>query len=365
MPPDTQLLPEAVIAIAALVALGTAIFFVKSRMQYRALPELPELAPEEPKQDVIVVVPARNEEANIARVVSSFPPGWVLVVDDESTDRTAEIARANTAEVIEAPRLHPGHLGKPNACAAAAKATVSDWLLFVDADTWYAPNFLHSLLAYADGERLDMVSVFPRQVRKTFVEKMLLPYAFALYFCGVHTRAVNSPQSPEALANGQCLLVRRSFYDFIGGHQAVIASVIEDVALAALAKRHRGRTRVVRAESMAFVRMYSNFTEIWRGFSKNSFRFLQTNPVTAVQVVMASTLAASWLPVLVLLAAREWWWAVAAFSVLPSVLLWPWYGSVLGSLTAPLAIYLFQAIALNGMLVALFGRRTLWKGRAV
>lgn len=351
--------------VAALVAAGLVFFFVRSRRNYLGLPELPQLDFAEPSQDVIVIVPARNEEKNIARVISSFPRGWVLVVDDESADRTFEIARANTAEVLAAPRLTPGQMGKPSACAAGAKATATDWILFVDADTWYAPEFLRSLLDYAETEQLEMVSVFPFQVRKSVVEKILLPYAFALYFCGVNPRTVNDPKSPQALANGQCLLIRRTFYDFIGGHAAVAKSVIEDVDLARLAKRHRGKVRVVRAEKMAFVRMYSSFAEIWRGFSKNSFKFLEANPGTGIQVILASIFAASWLPALVYLIWEEQWIATAVFAAIPAFVLAPWYGGVLPGWLAPLAIYLFQPIAINGMLLAITGRKTLWKGRPV
>jgi chlorobactene glucosyltransferase len=350
---------------AAFVAAGMIFFFVKSRIQFQSLPALPQADFREPAQDVIVIVPARNEEKNIARVVSSFPPGWVLVVDDESVDRTVEVARANTAEVIAAPRLASGRTGKPNACAAGAAATRSDWVLFVDADTWYAPEFLTSLLDYATAEKLDLVTAFPRQVMKTWPERVLLPYAFALYFCGVDAVAVNNPKSGEALANGQCMLFRRSFYEFIGGHAAVSASVIEDVDLAVRAKRHRGQIRVVRAGNMAFVRMYTGFAEIWRGFSKNSFRFLQANPRTGLQVVAASILAASWLPVVLWLAAEDQWIALAAFAPLPMFLLASWYGGILEAVVAPLGIYLFQLIALNGMLLAITGRKTLWKGRPV
>lgn len=359
------LVPQAAAAIAILVSLGLIYFFAKARRNFMALPELPQCEFAEPKQDVIVIVPARNEERNIARVISSFPPGWVLVVDDESSDQTVAVARANTAEVIPAPRLQRGQRGKPNACAAGARSTQSEWILFVDADTWYSPQFLISLLTYAEREQLDLATVFPRQVTRTLAEKILLPYAFALYFCGVNARRVNDPLNLEALANGQCILFRRSFYDFIGGHGAVSASVIEDVELAIRAKRHRGRVRVLRAEKMAFVRMYTGIIEIWRGFSKNSFRFLVANPGTGVQVITASILAASWLPVLFMLALQEWWWGVTAFAVLPVFLLAGWYGGLLEALVAPLAIYLFQLIALNGMLLALTGRKTLWKGRPV
>jgi chlorobactene glucosyltransferase len=355
---------EAVLIVAGVVAMGMIIAFVRSRRNYLQLPELPRAEFKEPSQDVIVVVPARNEEANIARVVSSFPAGWVLVVDDDSTDGTAMIAKQNTAEVIFAPRLQKGLMGKPNACAAGAKATVSDWILFVDADTWYAPEFLCSLLDYAEREQADMVSVFPRQVTRSFWEKVLMPYAFALLFCGINGKKMNDPQAPDAMANGQCILFRRKFYDFIGGHSSVASSVIEDAEIAYRAKRHHGQVRVMRAEKMAFVRMYAGFGEIWNGFSKNSFRFLQNDKKMGVQVFVSSMFILSWLPMMLLLARTEQWIPLGLLGVLPTVLLAPWYGGI-GSLVAPLAIYAFQLIALNGLVTTVFGIKVNWKGRPV
>ncbi|MDX2179801.1 MAG: glycosyltransferase family 2 protein [Bryobacteraceae bacterium] len=352
------------LTIAGAVALGMIFFFVKSRRNYLALPELPAADFREPPQDVIVVVPARNEEANIARVVSSFPQGWVLVVDDHSTDGTAMVAKQNTAEVIYAPQLAAGQMGKPNACAAGARATASDWILFVDADTWYAPEFLPSLMDYAESEKLDMVSVFPRQITKSFWEAALLPYAFALLFTGVDGRAVNDPLAKDAMANGQCILFRRKFYEFIGGHTSVSESVIEDADLARRAKQHRGAVQMLRAEKLAFCRMYSGFGEIWRGFSKNSFRFLDADRKMGAQVFLASFFVLNWLPASIMLASAEQWIALAAFLTLPVWLLAPWYGGVTAVL-APLGIYGFQLIALNGLILGLTKRKTTWKGRPV
>jgi cellulose synthase/poly-beta-1,6-N-acetylglucosamine synthase-like glycosyltransferase len=348
---------------ALAVGLATLFFLAKSRWNYLRLPELP-LSAGRPT-DVSVVIPARNEEANIQRVVRSFEGTPVIVVDDDSTDRTAELAREAGATVIPAPPLTKGHLGKPNACLAGARASDSAWILFVDADTHYQPEFIASLTTYARRENLQAVSVFLHQERFTFFERLLLPYAFALYFCGVSARRVNNPKSKEALANGQCLLFERGAYEFIGGHYAVANSVIEDVALASIVKRHHMRSRVLRAERLGSVRMYDGFGAIWRGFQKNSFRFLLVNPWSALQVVTASILLTSYLPVLAWLLADEQWLAALAFAFVPGVSLLPWYGSIGPALLAPLAIYVFQLIVLNGMITTLFGRKAVWKGRNV
>src|SRR5689334_352662 len=188
--------------VSILVALAAGMivvfFLAKSRLNYLRLPVLRESAGRV-QENVTVVIPARDEEKNISRAVGSFPGARVLVVDDDSSDHTAELARRAGAEVIPAPPIKAGVFGKPNACLAGARATDSKWLLFVDADTWYEPGFLTSLLRYASEEQLDAASVFLKQECVSWPERILLPYAFALYFCGVNARRVNRVASPEAL----------------------------------------------------------------------------------------------------------------------------------------------------------------------
>ncbi len=347
---------------ATAVALGILIFFWKSRANYHALPSLPILDNPNPPS-VTVIIPARDEAHTIARAVSSFPNTPVLVIDAASSDSTAEAAARAGAHVLPAPPLAPGTLGKPNACQAGADASSSDWLLFVDADTWFDPRFLPSLLAYAARERLDAASVFPRQECVTLAEQTLLPYAFALYFTGADARQVNSPRSSEALGNGQCFLFRRAAYEAIGGHRAVATSVIEDIALGRRLKQRGLRYRVLRAESLASVRMYDTFAAIFRGFEKNAFRFLLVNPFTAAQVMLASILAASWLPALAWASLDGHWPAAALlFLSLPAALL-PLYGKRVW--LVPAAVYGFQLIALSSLAAVLLGRKVTWKGRRV
>jgi hypothetical protein len=282
--------------------------------------------------------------------------------------------------VIAAPPLSTNAKGKPNACAAGAQKAATKWLLFVDADTWFDPNFAASIVAYAEKHHLQLVSGFLFQHCLTLAEHAVLPYAFALYFTGVSARRVNSTSSNECLANGQCILFERSAYFEIGGHESVIDSVIEDVALARRAKGFGMRVRVVRAEKLGRVRMYDSFIAIWRGFQKNSFRFLTANPGEGLQIVLASILLTSWFPVLLIgfqdlpggagLSGALLLNPVAWLLIAPFVLLYPWYRGETwqGSwrvLLAPFGIYLFQLIALNGMLVTLTRRPTSWKGRHV
>jgi cellulose synthase/poly-beta-1,6-N-acetylglucosamine synthase-like glycosyltransferase len=166
--------------IALSVACGMALFLAKSRLNYLRLPELPTVKAPVPA-DVTVIIPARNEEHNIERAVRSFPGVQVIVVDDHSEDRTADLARTAGAEVVPAPSLDAHAMGKPNACSEGARHAHGQWLLFVDADTWFEPDFLASAVAYARNESLDLLTCFLRIVQVSWAERVLLPYSFALY----------------------------------------------------------------------------------------------------------------------------------------------------------------------------------------
>lgn len=351
------------VAAACLAALMIMLAW-DSRRRYLRLPQLP-LKAGATREDHVVIIPARNEETRIQRVVESLGWSTVLVVDDDSTDATAARAQAAGAHVRKAQALQTGWKGKPNACWTGTLYTESKWILFVDADTWFDPPFITSLLEYAAGEGIEGVTVFPKQEMGSPFETILLPYAFGLYFAGVNPGAVNDPRRPEALANGQCLLVRRDAYQFIQGHRAVSDSVIEDVALAKLFKRHRMTLRVMRAEHMAHVRMYDSLDSIWKGFEKNSFRFLQANPATGVRVILTAIVMTTWLPLLLWLLFTGHFVAAGAFFFAAPVAWWPWYGSITGALSAPIAIYLFQMIALSSMAKRMAGVSTEWKGRRV
>lgn len=355
------------VPLAAAIAGLMLVFGRRSRRQYLRLPELPaEASIGEIRGRVTAIIPARDEEPVIARCVRPLAPLMrVVVVDDHSSDRTAEEARAAGAEAIPAPPLPEGWLGKPHACWTGALQAETEWLLFVDADTWYEAGFVPALLSFAESRRLDAVSVFPRQVCLRWFESALVEYGLGLYFAGADAERLSDPACPEALANGQCILIRREEYLRAGGHAAVASCVTEDVALAVLLKKRAVPFAICRAEGLARVRMYDSFRSLWRGFQKNSFRVLFHNPRSGLLVVLASIVMTSWLPAAALLA---WTGQPAAALLLPlaAVVAWkPWYGSWRRALWAPLAIYLFQGIVTSAMLASVTGRGAVWKGRRV
>lgn len=350
--------------ISLWVALGVSIlfvaFFVRSRLNYLRILRLQAVVKKGavPAPDCMVVIPARNEEGTVTRAVRSFPHDTVIVVDDHSEDGTAEVARKAGAGVLPAPDLMAQSIGKSNACAAGARVLRSRWVLFADADTWFEEGFLEAAVACAEASGLSFLSIYLRPEFESFAESVLVPCAVALYFAGV------SPGGDAAgLFNGQCILVRRDAYDFIGGHAAVVSSIVEDVKLALLARRHRLKFATARAGALGHVRFHAD--GLWRGFERNAFRFVMVSPWIGITIFAAAFVAALWLPVLVWLVLDKEWIVVIVFGLLPSAMLGVWYRNPLRALLAPLGIYGMFAIVANGLIAALTGRQLEWKGRAL
>ena len=292
----------------------------------------------------MIVIPARNEEGNIGAAVRSLPPDSVIVVDDFSDDKTAEEARKEGAGVLQAPRLLNGAVGKSNACAEGARVLTSRWILFADADTRFKPWAVNAIVATADARQIDFLSVYLKPEFKTLFDSAISPYGVALYFCGVNPRA-----DPASAFNGQCVLVKRDAYEFVGGHRAVLRYVCEDVKMAALAQRHRMKFRAARAPGLGSVRIRS------ADFARNAGRFLLVRWWMGAWVVLTAAVWALWLPALIFLMARG---QVAAFvwAFVPSVLLGAWYGWE-RAILAPIGIYAILPRLFHSAIGAMTNRR--------
>ncbi len=308
----------------------------------------------------MVVIPARNEAPLVARAVRSLPPDTVIVVDDHSEDKTAELARDAGAGVVPAPPLPPRNLGKPSACASGAQVLSSRWILFADADTHFAPGFLPAVVATAETSGLSLLSLLLEPEYETLAERILAPYARALFFCGV-----NPHRSPKAAFSGQCVLARRDAYVFMGGHGAVASQLCEDVRLAGLAERHRLKYAIAHGNRLGYARMYPGWSGIAGGIERHAFRFTLVNPALGLSIIAATLLSALWLPEIIWLLRGRHGIVAIWFVLVPFALLRPWYGSWRKALAAPLAIYGLLPVILRAAVSAARGKRIVWKGRTI
>ena len=267
--------------LAAPWVLGPIVTVVRARLS-RSLDDEPAEAPPDAPL-VSLVIPARNESRNIRRctesaLASRYPRLEVIVVDDHSTDDTAEIADQLAASdsrlrVITPPALPDGWFGKQWACATGAAAARGELLGFMDADTWQAPDLVTRVVSAMRARGSDLLSVAGMQELGSFWERMIQPQIFAIMlqrFGG--TELVNGSRSAsQKIANGQCLWVRRDAYDALDGHAAVKHEVAEDVALAQLWFRAGRTVTLVLGLSQLSTRMYTSLRELIEGWGKNIY----------------------------------------------------------------------------------------------
>ncbi len=249
------------------------------------LPGMPDHSPQT-GQLVSVLVPARNEALNIERCVRSllrqqYAPFEILVLDDGSTDATAELLRQLLMEsggklrVVQGEPLPEGWHGKAWACSQLGHQAKGELLLFTDADTWHEPDALGRTVGAMEASGADMLSLMPRQELVSFWEKLVVPLIHVILMCYLPLRLVRTSRNAAfCFANGQFIFFRREFYDRINGHASVRNAIVEDVWLCKRVKNAGGRVVAFNGTDVVSCRMYRSFREIWEGFSKNIFAAL-------------------------------------------------------------------------------------------
>ena len=232
---------------------------------------------------VSVIVPARNEAHNIARCVTSilsttYPNLEVIVVDDSSTDGTAQIARHAAecdprARIVASPPLPEGWFGKQWACATGAKIARGSVLQFTDADTVHGADLVTRSMNAMRRNRAQLFSVAGRQELGGFWEKVIQPQIFTILSMryGGTESVTRSTRVRDKIANGQCIFVTHDSYDAIGGHASVRTSVAEDMMLAQKFFAARKRVVLMLGLNQLSTRMYASLGEIINGWRKNVF----------------------------------------------------------------------------------------------
>jgi glycosyltransferase involved in cell wall biosynthesis len=346
----------------------------------------------EPEQliELTVIVPARNEEDCLGECLQSlisqseeiFKLGrdWeLIVVDDRSTDRTADIARGfGGVTLLEADKLEAGWTGKANAVWTAARRARGRWLLFTDADTVHEPGDLRRALHEAERNKVGMLSYSPRQIVRGLAQRSLMPLVFCELALAYPPAKVSDPSQRIAAANGQFLLVEREAYRRLGGHPSVAGKVLEDVELAFLAKRGKVGLRFRYADDAVSARMYRSTGAMVEGWTKNLKLLFNNALVLAVFRVVDIALLFG-LPVLAfeLWNARlgahglEWLGAGWVLALLWLRTLFRFYSRVaksnfpfLDCALAPLGLPLFVVLLYRSWFQHRVLKRVSWKGRS-
>jgi chlorobactene glucosyltransferase len=339
---------------------------------------------------VSVLVPCRNEEKRLEENLRSlltqdYPDFEVVVLDDNSTDRTPQILEAlkhseggSRLKTLRGAPLPTGWQGKNFACHQLSQAALGEWLLFVDADTFHAPDMLKSAVQEAADRGAQMVSTFPRQVFASTGDELTVPLMFfiLLSFLPMFFTDKKIPFARSAFSTGcgQFLLVRSDAYRAALGHAGVGARISEAPVLAARVKAAGFKIVLADGSRTTSCRMYAGWSEVYRGFSRSVFASMGGSIFALLFFVIVQTYVyhGPWM----LLA-----WAAAAGSLTPAVSVtlgaaivlpiwmrwrihrrtgmsarWIWAHAV--------SIALYHVILINSFLQYRIFRNTSWKGRS-
>jgi chlorobactene glucosyltransferase len=340
---------------------------------------------------VTVIVPARNEAANIERCARSllaqdYPDFELIVVNDGSADATPAILQGIAAEearlkvVTLDGELPPGWAGKPHAMQMGYEAArpESRYILFSDADTFHFPVALRTAVSAAVRGEADLLSAMTGLELKTFWENVLMPLAIMGIMLQYPPDKVSQPDSPVALANGQFLLLKREAFEAVGGYGGKLkGSLLDDRDMALAVKSNGGKLLLINGQKLASVRMYTGLRDVWQGFRKNAFVGSRA-PYLTVPVFV---LAAFWLSVLPFLqvpyALLRWRGGDKAarrllvyslFQAGLTVYARRRFDRELGvpapyAWTSPLSSLIFSGILVDSMVRSLTGQGVSWKGR--
>ncbi|MEO0833765.1 MAG: glycosyltransferase [Pseudomonadota bacterium] len=345
-----------------------------------------------PWPSVAIIVPARDEVATIwpvvrAHLATHYPGPWHLtVVDDHSSDGTADLARAAAGDnpnfsLTSPPALPTGWSGKLWALnhaieQATAMATPPDYILLTDADILHQPETLQRLVTYAVTQATAMTSLMARLDARGFWGGLLMP-AFVYFFMKLYPFArVNAPGDRLAGAAGGCVLVRTARLKAVGGVAAIRNALIDDCALAERLKNHVPRAPIFLAlarDEITSLRDNHSLASIWQMVSRTAYTQLQHNPTLLLLTLIGMALVYL-LPAMVIITAIAGWpvpapvilfalisFALMSISFLPVLQLYkkPWALT----LTLPMAAVFYTLMTLHSAIQHWRGRGGAWKGR--
>jgi len=332
-----------------------------------------------PPPRLSVLVPARNEELRLRPCISTlsdsdFPILEILILDDHSTDGTAALVQQRAKgdpriRLISGQPLPEGWVGKPWACHQLAQQAKGDYLLFVDADTRFSDITLSQAVHLAHEQQSDLLSLWPYLESLSWSERLVIPFVHLFILFYLPHWAKGSLRCFGA-ANGQFVLFRRTAYEKIKGHESVRNHMVEDIAIAR--NMRAAGFKVLNLDgtnpghSIALVRcrMYTRFSEVWEGFTKNLYPSFDGNffAFFFFQSVQAVVFLSPFLLLFTPFRGPLVWTEIAIIVALRLSLAHRFRQSYIGALLHPFGQLLVLAIAMNSWLQSLRGRLP-WKGR--
>ena len=322
---------------------------------------------------ISVLIPARNEEVNIAAACAAVLASQgaaieLIVLDDASTDRTLSILRGigdPRLRIVTAPPLPAGWSGKQHACHILSGLASHEFLIFVDADVRLTPDALSRMAGFMQRNRCGLASGFPRQIVVTWSERLLLPLIHFLLL-GFLPMALMRQRLDVGLGAGcgQLFIARREAYCAAGGHAAIRASLHDGLMLPRAFRKAGYLTLLFDANNFARCRMYTSLAPLWEGLCKNATEGMAKPAALPFWTILLA--GGQVVPALLVVFAPTWpaWLALTAGIGTRLILA--------GRFQQPLSSALLQPVGLTGLLIvqwfslirALWGGRPTWRGRS-
>lgn len=369
-----------VVAVVCLVFSLTALGFCLINQR---LFQTIELRPQCDTDGVSILIPVRNEEEGIEETIqailrSTFTRFQIVILNDGSTDRTADIVqkladRHPEIHLHDSEPLPEGWCGKQFACHQLAKLASFERLLFLDADVRLFPEGLASLLAAFEECPSPLLSAVPAQQVKSLGERLLIPLIHYILLCYLPMWVMKRSNRPSASAGcGQLFLTTRTSYQASGGHAAIRGSLHDGVMLPRQYREQGMHTDIADGAQIATVRMYEGFAATWRGLSKNATEGVANRrlivPVTALMLgahvlpaillALSSVLSLSVMEIIILVT------AVVASLATRFITAWRFDGCWEAVPLHPIAIGLFLAIQWWAFVRSCLGLTSEWRGRS-
>lgn len=371
-------------ALVILAPILAGFWLIKFVQMLRRLPRDPQLSTDPPSPPVSpllsIVIAVRDEERNIEDCIRSFQAqtygNWeMIVVDDRSRDRTAEIVRRLATGD---PRIRllgntedppPNWSAQVYANGKGVKESRGEWLVFTDADTRHHPAHLQAALAYCLKNRIAVFSILPGQICRGFWENTIQPFIFWLFWDYYPPRTVNRENCRRAGASGTFFLSRRDAYETIGGWASVHNAIPDDLAFMERAKALGLSAHLVIASRTLKVRMYHGLQESFDGWSRYMLSGADNNIAVALLEIFYALVFNFFPFCFPFLAGRYPWTSLflALAAALIVIIRWR-INRLLGSAAAaafthPAAALTLAAISLNAIWRRITGRGVRWRGR--